>query len=156
MKSKEDEQIIIRMANRSDYEGINNIHEKAFKRPVDYYFYSHHFLVATNLKGDIYSYLCFRTSSKDDAFGYRLAFIGTKEDKRNQGIASLLIEKLKMIAIDDMAETIDLTVREHNEIARELYKKADFIEKDIKEHYYNNGDNAIILEYNCLVRDYKR
>ena len=77
---------------------------------------------------------------------YNLLLIATKEEFKNQNIATKLMQKLEEISKNKNIEKIWLEVRENNIPAINLYKKNDFSSIFLRRNYYKNGDNAIIFE----------
>ena len=81
--------------------------------------------------------------------GYKTVFdeieimnIVTRIDKRKRGIASSL---LSYIIRKIPANKINLEVNEHNKIARDLYTKFGFEQVGIRNNYYKDGSNAIVM-----------
>lgn len=74
--------------------------------------------------------------------------IVTKKANRNQGIGSLLLEKLISEATQKNLSSITLEVNEHNQNAIKLYEKFGFKNLGTRKNYYNNTDNAIIMTLN--------
>ena len=72
--------------------------------------------------------------------------IVTKQDCRNQGIGSLLLEKLIEIATNLNCSCINLEVNENNFSAIHLYEKYGFKRIGLRKKYYNNTDNAILMK----------
>ena len=68
--------------------------------------------------------------------------IVTKEDKRNQGIASNL---LSYIIRKGKAKKINLEVNANNITARNLYRKFGFREVGERKNYYGGKDTAILM-----------
>ena len=68
--------------------------------------------------------------------------IVTKEDKRNQGIASNL---LSYIIRKGKANKINLEVNANNITARNLYRKFGFREVGERKNYYGGKDTAILM-----------
>lgn len=73
--------------------------------------------------------------------------IVTKKDKRNQGFAKLLLNKLITIAEEQNCKTITLEVDENNLPAIKLYKDFKFKEVGKRKGYYKNGNTAILMTY---------
>lgn len=71
--------------------------------------------------------------------------IVTKKDKRNFGIASLLLENLINKSMEIGANTITLEVDENNAPAMHLYEKYDFKKVGLRKKYYNGINNAVIM-----------
>lgn len=69
-----------------------------------------------------------------------------RTDKRNKGIASLLLcETLNQIKSKNINKVF-LEVREGNLPAISLYEKFSFHKIDIRRKYYFDGENAIIMQ----------
>lgn len=71
--------------------------------------------------------------------------IVTKKDKRNFGIASLLLENLINKSIELGANTMTLEVDETNFPAIHLYEKYNFKRVGLRKKYYNGINNAVIM-----------
>jgi ribosomal-protein-alanine N-acetyltransferase len=63
---------------------------------------------------------------------------------RNQGIASLIIEKIIYLAKENNISSITLEVRENNIPARNLYEKHSFKLAGVRKGYYQDKENACI------------
>lgn len=72
--------------------------------------------------------------------------IVVKKTCRKQGIGSLLLERLIEIAKNTDFEVIGLEVNENNISAIKLYEKYGFQRVGIRKKYYNNIDNAILMD----------
>lgn len=72
--------------------------------------------------------------------------IVVKKDKRNFGIGSLLLEEIIRYSKIHNATSITLEVNEKNIPAIKLYKKYDFKQVGLRRKYYNNEDNAILMD----------
>lgn len=90
-------------------------------------------------------YILFRTVLDES----EILRIGTKKEYRRKGVAESLIkyyfEKSKRIGV----EKIFLEVRQSNFGAIELYKKLGFKQICIREKYYENTEDAVIMAV-CL------
>ena len=71
--------------------------------------------------------------------------IVVKKDKRNFGIGSSLLEEIRYSKIHN-ATSITLEVNEKNIPAIKLYKKYGFKQVGLRRKYYNNEDNAILMD----------
>ncbi len=71
--------------------------------------------------------------------------IVTKVNKRRLGIGSKLLEALILSAKEQNCTSITLEVNEHNKPAITLYEKYDFKRIGLRKKYYNNTDNAILM-----------
>ena len=73
--------------------------------------------------------------------------IVTKKDKRNNKVATHMLEELINIAKSRKLKNITLEVNINNIPAINLYKKYKFEEVGIRKKYYNNTEDAIIMTY---------
>ncbi len=76
---------------------------------------------------------------------FELNYIYVKEEFRNKGIASKLMDKMLEIGNDRSIDNITLEVNINNESAIRLYKKYKFIERTTRKGYYN-GVDGILME----------
>ena len=72
--------------------------------------------------------------------------IVVKKDKRNFGIGSLLLEEIIRYSKIHNVTSITLEVNEKNIAAIKLYKKYGFKQVGLRRKYYNNEDNAILMD----------
>lgn len=72
--------------------------------------------------------------------------IVVQKDKRNFGIGSLLLEEIIRYSKIHNATSITLEVNEKNIPAIKLYKKYGFKQVGLRRKYYNNEDNAILMD----------
>ena len=72
--------------------------------------------------------------------------IVVKKDKRNFGIGSLILEEIIRYSKIHNATSITLEVNEKNIPAIKLYKKYGFKQVGLRRKYYNNEDNAILMD----------
>ena len=70
-----------------------------------------------------------------------------KKTYRNQGIGTLLLENLILLAKDLNIFTLFLEVNEQNKPAIHLYEKFGFEKLGVRKKYYNNN-NGIIMKKN--------
>ena len=78
----------------------------------------------------------------------QLNYIVTKKEKRNLGIASQILDNLISFANTKNIEYITLEVNEKNTNAIKLYEKFGFKQIGLRKKYYNNIDNAILMQKN--------
>lgn len=71
--------------------------------------------------------------------------IVTRKDKRNNKIATQMLEKIIKMTEDEKLKCVTLEVNIKNENAIKLYKKFNFKEVGKRKKYYNNIDDAIIM-----------
>lgn len=72
--------------------------------------------------------------------------IVVKKDKRSLGIGSLLLEEIVKYSKIHNAISITLEVNEKNIPAIKLYKKYGFKQVGLRKKYYNNEDDAILMD----------
>lgn len=72
--------------------------------------------------------------------------IVVRKNKRNLGIGSLLLEEIIRFSKIHSAASITLEVNEKNIPAIKLYKKYGFKQVGLRKKYYNNEDNAILMD----------
>jgi len=75
-----------------------------------------------------------------------LQMIVLKKEYQKKGYGKLFLSKLINELKEKGIEYIYLEVSEKNESAFNLYKKLGFKELDVREKYYRNGDNAILMK----------
>lgn len=78
---------------------------------------------------------------------FELNYIVTKKDKRNLGIASKILYNLISFVNTKNIKHILLEVNENNTNAIKLYEKFEFKQIGFRKKYYNNKDNAILMQY---------
>lgn len=72
--------------------------------------------------------------------------IVVKKDSRNQGIGSLLLEKLITLAQKSNLASITLEVMEENYSAIHLYRKFGFKQTGLRKNYYQNKNGLIMTK----------
>lgn len=71
--------------------------------------------------------------------------IAVDKNYRHSGAGTeLLIKAISILALLDI-DSIYLEVKETNTVARNFYKKFNFIEDRLVPGYYDNGDGAVIM-----------
>lgn len=71
--------------------------------------------------------------------------IVVKKDYRKNGIGNILLNRLISLAKENKKSEIILEVNENNISAIKLYEKNGFKKCGLRKRYYNNTDNAIIM-----------
>ena len=79
-----------------------------------------------------------------------LARIGVLAHWRNRQLGEELTRGLCMAFRERGAEAVFLEVREDNIPARRLYEKCGFLEIGLRKNYYEDGQNAVIMRFECL------
>jgi ribosomal-protein-alanine N-acetyltransferase len=100
-------------------------------------------MVATVLEGEICGYICPMLVIDEG----HILNVAVHPGFRGKGIGSLLVEKV----IDECrlqgAEYVSLEVRTSNSVAVSLYMKIGFVITGRRKRYYENGEDAYIMEY---------
>ena len=106
-----------------------------------------------NLEDPFKKYIGFEIDNKIISFlNYSLIYdrieieyIYTKEDYRNNGIASKLLSYLVELGINNDCLNITLEVRCSNKNAIKFYEKNGFKKVSIRKNYYNDEDGILML-----------
>ena len=138
-------------ASDSDCIKIANLESQVFSDPWS------ESSVLDNAHSDNYLIMC--AKEDEDLLGYviymllgeeaELLRIAVKEEARNRGIASQLLDIMVGRIADEAKEvkSLFLEVRENNVAARKLYEKTGFGEVGMRKNYYSNPtENAIIYK----------
>ena len=72
-------------------------------------------------------------------------------DFRRAGIASLLLEKMLVIAVKGGMQRVILELRRDNEKALRLYDSFCFKEIGVRKKYYSDGEDAIVLALDLIT-----
>lgn len=73
--------------------------------------------------------------------------IAVRSDFRGRGLGKFLIQRVIRDCRVRAAAYISLEVRPSNEVAIALYRKLGFVEAGIRKKYYENGEDAILMEF---------
>ncbi len=99
-------------------------------------------LVAAGEGGDLWGWCCGLYSGNDA----ELLKITVHPERRNNGIASALLQDLELLFVGNGASQLFLEVRFSNTAARALYEKRGFQQTGRRKKYYKNPvDDALIL-----------
>lgn len=77
----------------------------------------------------------------------QLMNIVVRKDRRGEGIGKKLLQKIIEISRETGLEILTLEVNSKNVIAGSLYEKAGFKVVGIRKKYYNNTDDAILMNF---------
>ncbi|MDO4744122.1 MAG: ribosomal protein S18-alanine N-acetyltransferase [Clostridia bacterium] len=72
--------------------------------------------------------------------------VAVHKDFRRQGIAEGLLKKMLEVCLEKDIFEINLEVRVSNTAARQLYKKLGFCENGLRKLYYENKEDAILMQ----------
>ena len=113
--------------------------------------------IRDNVRSD--NYLIMGAFEDEDLLGYviymllleeaELLRIAVKEEARNKGIATSLLDVMINKTRDEVKEvkSLFLEVRENNTAARKLYEKTGFVEVGMRKNYYSNPtENAVLYK----------
>lgn len=144
--------VIICPMGESDLDAVLAIEECSYPKP----WAREHFLdelnspyafpfVALDNEGAVAGYICL-TLLLDEG---EIRNVAVRTDTRNSGVGRILVQK----ALDECrlrnATYVGLEVRVSNLPARTLYKKLGFRETGLRPRYYENGEDAVLME--CLL-----
>jgi [ribosomal protein S18]-alanine N-acetyltransferase len=133
-----------------DLEQVLEIESASFSRPWT----RTHFLdeiesslsdptVAVLADGSIAGYLCLK-QVVDEA---EILDVAVRGALRGKGIGRLLVQHALSASGSRGASFVSLEVRVSNEEAIALYRRAGFREIGRRKRYYENGEDAILMEY---------
>lgn len=100
-------------------------------------------LVALTANGDVAGYIC-PMQVVDEG---HILDVAVHPGFRGQGIGRLLVEKVMEECREREAEFISLEVRVSNAPAIALYEALGFVVTGIRKQYYENGEDALLMEY---------
>ena len=131
---------------------LNELHEILISDFDDFWSFS---TLKEELENENSSYIIGKINNEIIGFaGLKIIFeqadimnIVIKKTYRNQGVGTLLLENLILLAKDLNISTLFLEVNEQNKPAIHLYEKLGFERLGIRKKYYNNN-NGIIMKKN--------
>jgi ribosomal-protein-alanine N-acetyltransferase len=146
--------ITIRTIKNTDFPQITQIEFESFSDPYPLHFFRYLannapalFLVAEEDE----SLLGYIIGETDQHRGHQvghLLSLAVKREKRRQGIGQQLIEALIVIYRQQGCRELVLEVRVSNYSAKTFYRKQGFREKRRSSKYYDDGEDALIMELN--------
>jgi ribosomal-protein-alanine N-acetyltransferase len=104
----------------------------------------HSFPLVADYNGMVIGYVCL-TSLYEVA---EILDIAVDPEQRGKGIAFLLMVQATLLAKKNGAEVLALEVRETNLSAISLYQRLGFTRKGCRSKYYENRDDAVLMEKN--------
>lgn len=75
-----------------------------------------------------------------------LANLAVSEHERGRGIGDKLLDEVLAFARRSRAKSTYLEVRVSNTVARKFYAKRGFVPTYLRKGYYENGEDAVIME----------
>jgi ribosomal-protein-alanine N-acetyltransferase len=73
--------------------------------------------------------------------------VAVRSDQRGQGLGKLLVERVIAECRERGVAFVSLEVRPSNASAIALYRTIGFVETGKRKNYYENGEDAILMEY---------
>ena len=100
-------------------------------------------LVAYDQKGIVAGYIC-PMALLDEG---HIMNVAVRKESRGLGVGLLLVKKALSECRERGAEYVSLEVRTSNASAIALYRKLHFVETGLRKRYYENGEDALLMEY---------
>lgn len=151
--------IVICAMTESDLPQVLSIEVDSYPRPwstshfLDELASPHSFpLIAFDPEGLVAGYICPMVLLDEG----HILNVAVRKDSRGLGIGRLLMENALMECRERGAEFVSLEVRPSNGSALVLYGSLGFTETGRRKKYYENGEDALLMEYifgNSEVRD---
>jgi ribosomal-protein-alanine N-acetyltransferase len=82
-----------------------------------------------------------------------LANLAVSECERGKGVGGRLLDEVIAFAQRSRAKSIYLEVRVSNTIARKFYAARGFVPTYLRKGYYENGEDAVIMEKEVQAED---
>ncbi|WP_254864561.1 ribosomal protein S18-alanine N-acetyltransferase [Halovivax gelatinilyticus] len=142
--------VTIRRAERADVLAVVHIESASFDEPwpanaFEAFLGEPGFVVAVDPDGPIVGYaVADVTATHGGPLGH-LKDIAVHPDRRGEGIATALLERVLFVLYRGGAGTVKLEVRESNEPAISLYRRFGFESLRRTEGYYADGEDAIVM-----------
>ncbi len=137
----------IRPMQEKDLDRVMQIEQRTFPNP-----WRRSFFLADMHRQDA---LCVIAENENGVAGYLVAWgrnevhianIAIAAELRNQGIGTELMKRALEFAKQQAAENVYLEVRVSNTGAQRFYRRFGFIPTYIRKGYYENGEDAIVME----------
>ncbi|MHA2426714.1 MAG: ribosomal protein S18-alanine N-acetyltransferase [Candidatus Hermodarchaeia archaeon] len=150
--------ITIRPIKNTDFPQITQIEFESFSDPYPLHLFQYlaHiepalFLVAVEDKA-LLGYIIGETEHRFESLVGHLLSLAVRQEKRRKGIGHQLIEALIEIFKKQGCRELVLEVRVSNYSAKMFYQKQGFREIRRSSKYYDNGEDALIMELNLEER----
>jgi len=149
------EEITIRPMTDADLDQVMTVEAASFPAPWSRDHFSneivspHAFpLVALLEDGSAAGYIC-PTLVFDEG---EILNVAVRSDLRGRGVGRLLLETAVSRLSAMGAVRVYLEVRPSNRVASSLYKSFGFVARGRRKAYYENGEDAILMEYDVKGR----
>jgi ribosomal-protein-alanine N-acetyltransferase len=100
-------------------------------------------LVAFDPEENVMGYICPRLLFDEG----HILNVAVKRAFRSCGVGRFLVERVLRDCREGGADTVSLEVRPSNHAAISLYQQLGFVETGRRRNYYENGEDAILMEY---------
>lgn len=100
-------------------------------------------LVALDQDGAVIGYIC-PMFLLDEG---HILDVAVRRDYRGHGVGKFLVEKVLGECRERGGAFVSLEVRPSNTAAISLYKRLGFVESGRRKRYYENGEDAILMEF---------
>lgn len=116
----------------------NSIKNSKFDSNINYNF-------SLSKRQNIIGFINFMQTEGELGLDFNILNIATREEFKNKGVASALINFVFKLAKQRKFKSVWLEVRYSNNVAIHLYRKLGFQQLYIRKNYYSNGEDAIIF-----------
>jgi ribosomal-protein-alanine N-acetyltransferase len=144
------EEITICPMSESDLDGVLAIENDSFPRPWTRTHFlaeleaAHSFpLVALGKDGTVIGYICPMLVLDEG----HILDVAVHHNQRGKGIGKMLVERILLDCRERGAAFVSLEVRLSNLSAIGLYRQFGFMEIGRRKAYYENGEDALLMEY---------
>jgi [ribosomal protein S18]-alanine N-acetyltransferase len=100
-------------------------------------------MVATTPDGTIAGFLCLKQVLDEG----EILDVAVRESMRGRGVGRMLVDAALAQCRERGGAVVSLEVRVGNDDAIALYQRVGFREIGRRKRYYENGDDAIVMEY---------
>ena len=137
----------IRNVCLSDLDNILTIEKSCYHQPWTYEMFAQelnnpvsHFICYVE-NGNICGYLCYWYVAGE----IEILNLATALNMQRQGVARLLLDFAFSVATSSGLSSAFLEVRSGNTAAVKLYKKVGFLQTGVRQRYYRDGEDAILM-----------
>jgi len=138
--------IVVRRFEPSDFQQVMEIEKEAFSEHNPYLYMQFY-----ELNADTFLVASYRGNILGFVVGLQLSDLGkifsisVRKGYRGMGIGGMLLESLIRIFHEMGLSGVCLEVRESNCRARRFYERHGFIQIGLRQNYYNDGENALLM-----------
>lgn len=142
-------EIVICPMTEADLDAVLEIEQASFPRPWtrEHFSYEVHtpacFPMVAMVEGSLAGYICPMLVLDEG----HILDVAVSPQMRGRGIGRLLVERALLDCRERGAAFVSLEVRRSNDSAISLYRAIGFAETGIRKRYYENGEDAVLMEY---------